>query len=284
MTSTLREPSWPDARRACLRGGVAAGAVGGSRWRTPLGTTLAVDLVAQHPLPPFDTAMMDGWAVCGPPPWSVSGHVLAGSTGAAARAGTGSRHRHRRPGARRSNGRGAPRVGDSTAGDALRPTGELEDRQDIRRSGDEASVGDRLVPAGTARARTGGRTWPPSAVTTRSLVHPAPGAGARARRRAAGPRAAHDGRVRDALGPQVLGWAQACDADGLDVQPRRPTRSTRPWLPLREATADVVLTTGGTARGPVDHMHAALEAVGASAGRGRGGSSAGPPDAPRRDS
>jgi molybdopterin molybdotransferase len=32
---------------------------------------------------------------------------------------------------------------------------------------------------------------------------------------------------------------------------------------LSSATAEVVLTTGGTARGPVDHMHAALEAIGA---------------------
>jgi molybdopterin molybdotransferase len=42
------------------------------------GRVLAAPLVARQPHPAFDTAAMDGYAVAGPPPWTVTGRVLAG--------------------------------------------------------------------------------------------------------------------------------------------------------------------------------------------------------------
>lgn len=45
------------------------------------GLTLAEDLCARQPLPAFDTAAMDGYAVAGPGPWLLSaGAVRAGAT------------------------------------------------------------------------------------------------------------------------------------------------------------------------------------------------------------
>lgn len=60
------------------------------------GTTLAAELRAAVPLPPFDTSAMDGYAVAGPGPWRLVGRVLAGegrsralSTGEALEVATG---------------------------------------------------------------------------------------------------------------------------------------------------------------------------------------------------
>ncbi len=260
MTSTLREPSWPDARRACF---AAAPPLAPQEVALAhaLGTTLAADLVAQHPLPPFDTAMMDGWAVCGPPPWSVSGHVLAGSTGPDLAPGQAVGIA---TGAQVPTGATAVlRREWGTGGEAaLRSDRALSERQDIRRCGDEASVGDVLLPAGMAvRAPVIGL----AALSGHDalVVRPRPSVQALVLGDELLDRGLpKDGRVRDALGPQILGWAQACDAVGLGVQ-RVPDTLDATVAALRAATADVVLTTGGTARGPVDHMHAALDAVGA---------------------
>jgi molybdopterin molybdotransferase len=258
MTSTLREPSWPDAMAACFAAPTPLPAQ-----EVPLsealGTTLAHDLLAQHPLPPFDTAMMDGWAVCGPPPWRVVGQVLAGSTGDPLTPG---RAVGIATGAQVPDGATAilRREWGVGADAELRADRELTERQDIRRCGDEAAAGDELLPAGTAvrapvvglAALSGHDTL---AVRRRPTVQAL----------VLGDELLDSGlprggRVRDALGPQVLGWAEACDATGVDVT--RVTDTLEATVAaLRATTADVVLTTGGTARGPVDHMHAALDTV-----------------------
>ena len=43
-----------------------------------LGATLATPLTTHTPMPAFDTAAMDGYAVAGEPPWTVIGEILAG--------------------------------------------------------------------------------------------------------------------------------------------------------------------------------------------------------------
>jgi molybdopterin molybdotransferase len=74
--------------------------------------------------------------------------------------------------------------------------------------------------------------------------------------------AARDGRVRDALGPMLLAWLPGL---GLRVASRRHVPDRREALEqaLAAAGADLVVTTGSTAHGPVDHLHDALAAVGA---------------------
>jgi hypothetical protein len=51
-------------------------------WKVLCFAPCAADLVATTDLPPFTSSAMDGWAVCGPPPWTVVGEVLAGGAGA----------------------------------------------------------------------------------------------------------------------------------------------------------------------------------------------------------
>jgi molybdopterin molybdotransferase len=70
------------------------------------------------------------------------------------------------------------------------------------------------------------------------------------------------GRPRDALGPLVTAWL----ADlGVTVRPAEPVPDDAVALAdaIGGSSGDVVVTTGSTARGPVDHLHAVLTAAGA---------------------
>lgn len=66
-----------------------------------------------------------------------------------------------------------------------------------------------------------------------------------------------DGRVRDALGPLLHPWLRGC---GADVTGLRPVSDDFALLraAVRDSRADVVVTTGSTAAGPVDFLHDVL--------------------------
>lgn len=76
-----------------------------------------------------------------------------------------------------------------------------------------------------------------------------------------------DGRVRDALGPQLPGWLRRLGAR-VDTGPTAPGADTLKahLVAIREAVdegAELICTTGGTMHGPVDHLHPALAELGA---------------------
>ena len=253
---TLHEPTWDDARLAAF---AAAQALEPTELPLAdcLGLSLAAPLVARSQVPAFDTAMMDGWAVAGDGPWQVVGHVLAGSVGGPLATGTAV-----------GIATGAPVPDGATAvlrrewgevdGNALRTTQTLSDGLDIRAAGDEALIGDALLPAGTP-------VTPPviglaALVGNDALtVHRRPSVtalvlGDELVRHGIPPH----GKVRDALGVQILDWAKNAEQRGVQyVGDTLDATITA----LRNADADLIFTTGGTARGPVDHMHAALAAL-----------------------
>lgn len=257
---TLHEPSWDDARAAAY---AACGPLGVCEVAITdaLGLTLAEPLMALSTVPGFDTSMMDGWAVRGPGPWKVTGIVLAGTApapiaeGQAVQIATGAPvPEHATAVLRREWG--------TLEGDALQTHHELEPGCDIRFSGDEARVGDTLLPAGT-------RVTPP-VVGLAALVgvdtvrvHRSPTIEVLVLGdeiiRAGVPGI---GQVRDALGVQVLSWAQDFAAEAIGVRYVEDTLGATIDA-IASSTADVVFTTGGTARGPVDHIHHALDALGA---------------------
>lgn len=72
----------------------------------------------------------------------------------------------------------------------------------------------------------------------------------------------HDGLIRDALGPMIGPWLRA-----LGAEVSAPQRLGDDAAALRHALttsdADLVITTGGTAAGPVDHVHPVLAEIGA---------------------
>jgi molybdopterin molybdotransferase len=222
---------------------------------------LAQDAVAQTDLPAADTSAMDGWAVAGSGPWVVVGQVLAGSApdlalqaGQACLIATGAA------------------VPPGAAGIVRREAGRLvegrletreELRDDIRPRGQECRAGEVLAAAGTtlAPAHVGMLA---AAGLDEVLV--------RARPRVAvvlfgdelveagtpGP-----GQVRDSLGPQLPGWLERLGAEVVQVGRSADTLDahTAAIAQARQA-ADVVVTTGGTASGPVDHLHHAVAELG----------------------
>ncbi|GLF96661.1 molybdopterin molybdotransferase MoeA [Streptomyces yaizuensis] len=230
-----------------------------------LGRVLAEPLVALCDLPSFDTSAMDGWAVAGPGPWTVrDGSVLAGrgavaplEDGTAVRIATGARIPPEATAVLRSeHARTGERPGLLAADRGL-PHG-----QDVRPRGQECRTGDRLLPA--ARVVNPAVLGLAAAAGYDELgVVPRPGVEVLVlgdELLATG--LPYDGLIRDALGPMLVPWLEALGAEVAAVR----------WIgddagALRRAvaasTADLLVTTGGTASGPVDHVHPVLRAEGA---------------------
>ncbi len=224
-----------------------------------LGTVLVADIHSLVDLPSFDTSAMDGWAVRGPGPWTVVGDARAGERqrtlkeGQCVRISTGAVAPHDSAVLRSERGREIEGVVE--AGSDGLAIGD-----DIRRRGDEVRTGEDIL--------LGGQLLTPPALGLAAAaghdvveVVPLP----RVAVLVLGAELAHkglpvDGLVRDALSPQLPGWIEAIGAelvslthvtDSLDATGRA----------LGEAAADVVITTGGTARGPADHVRSAVDAV-----------------------
>jgi molybdopterin molybdotransferase len=69
-----------------------------------------------------------------------------------------------------------------------------------------------------------------------------------------------DGLIRDALGPMLPPWLRALGAEVIKV--RRIGDDAKALLrAVTGSEADLIVTTGGTAGGPVDHVHPVLERI-----------------------
>ncbi|MFJ9693052.1 molybdopterin molybdotransferase MoeA [Kitasatospora sp. NPDC101183] len=255
---------WAQARERARRAGLRALPPVGLPLAETLGRTLAEPLAALTDLPAFDTSAMDGWAVAGPGPWRVAGRVLAGraeasalADGAAVEIATGAQLPSGATAVlRREHGRT-----DGTLLHACGP-GPVTPGQDVRPRGQECRRGEELLPAGTpvgpvvlglaaacGHDRLAVRRPPVVQLLVLGdelLACGVPG----------------EGLVRDALGPLLPPWLRAAGAEVAEV---RCVRDDFGLLrdALRHCDADLVLTTGGTAAGPVDFLHRALAEAGA---------------------
>ncbi|OKJ61033.1 molybdenum cofactor biosynthesis protein MoeA [Streptomyces sp. CB02009] len=272
-----RATAWPEARAAAARAGASARAGRAPRGvplGQALGQVLAEPLLALTDLPPFDTSAMDGWAVAGPGPWTVraEGAVLAGQAsdaeaadGEAVRIATGARVPVGTTAVvRAEHARTEPAPADpARAGRAvLHALREVVPGQDIRPRGQECRTGDELLPAGT--------------VVTPAVLGLAAAAGYDELPVPSRPRVEilvlgdellttglpHDGLIRDALGPMLGPWLAALGADVLATR-RIGDEAEELYAAVTGSAADLVLTTGGTAAGPVDHVHGVLDKAGA---------------------
>ncbi|WP_078887689.1 molybdopterin molybdotransferase MoeA [Streptomyces sp. NRRL S-118] len=256
-----------------------------------LGRVLAEPLVALTDLPSFDTSAMDGWAVAGPGPWRVSegGSVLAGHAraaelpdGEAVRIATGARvppgttavirteHARTEP-VRTEPARPEPARTDSARTEPSRAPAvvarlyaerEVLPGQDIRPRGQECGSGDELLPAGGP--------------VTPAVLGLAAAAGYDELVTVERPRVdvlvlgdelltaglPHDGLIRDALGPLLGPWLAALGADVVATR-RIEDDADALYAAVTGSEADLVITTGGTAAGPVDHVHPVLRKAGA---------------------
>jgi molybdopterin molybdotransferase len=270
---------WPEARaladRAArsVRRGIPASVTLGDT----LGLVLAAPLTALTDLPSFDSSAMDGWAVAGPGPWHVSEHgALAGharpaplTDGEAVRIATGARVP---PGAtavlRSEHGHTdeqsrlyatLPQAPGSAHAGGTRMLGH---GQDIRPRGQECRSGDQLLPLGTLVTPAVLGLAAAAGYDTVS-VHPRPQAEVivlgdelltEGRPR--------DGLIRDALGPMLPPWLRALGAEVTAVRRIGDDADTL-HAALKNSSADLIVTTGGTAAGPVDHVHPTLRRLGA---------------------
>jgi molybdopterin molybdotransferase len=233
------------------------------------GLTLAEPLAPVTDLPAFPTSSVDGWAVRGPGPWRVVGRVLAGSvppelphdgttveiaTGAMVPRGTEAilRTEH------------SSQTSDPAGGTLISGTPRVP--HEWRDPGEEAAAAEALLPAGTpvtpaviGLAASCGhddlpvRRAPRAAVLVfgdELLVAGPPG----------------HGRVRDALGPSIPAYLRRLGAQCAPAGPPIEDTLDAHVAALRAALdsgVDVICTTGGTMHGPVDHLHPALAALGA---------------------
>jgi molybdopterin molybdotransferase len=236
-----------------------------------LGGHLALPLQALTDLPAFDTSAMDGWAVSGPGPWRIvaSGQILAGQLpgavlpdGSAVRIATGARLPTGATAVLRSEDGGVRR--DRNGAELLHDQGRfpLDQGRDIRPRGQECRSGEPLLPAGTA-VTPGVLGLAAAAGCDLLTVHGRPSVELLIlgdELLDAGP--PRDGRIRDALGPLLPSWLGAYGARMIGVR-----RVGDDLGLLRDALlrspADVVVSTGGTAAGPVDFLHLALTEIGA---------------------
>ncbi|MFB8268127.1 molybdopterin molybdotransferase MoeA [Streptomyces sp. NPDC055955] len=258
---------WSVARAVAGRAGrLAAARRRGAQRRVPLdralGLTLAEPLAALSDLPSFDTSAMDGWVVAGPGPWDVRAEgILAGqdrpeplSDGEAVQIATGARVPRDATAVIRSE---HGRTDDKGRLFALRDVGH---GQDIRPRGQECRSGDQLLPTG--------------ALVTPAVLGLAAAAGYDELPTVTRPRVEvfilgdellteglpREGLIRDALGPMLPAWLRALGAEVTAV--RRPGDDPKALLKAVQASdADLVVTTGGTASGPVDHVHPTLSRV-----------------------
>ncbi|MEU1122034.1 molybdopterin-binding protein [Streptomyces sp. NPDC005899] len=262
-----RVTSWPDARALAERLGTSTPrAAHRLSLDRALGHVLAEAVVALTDLPSFDTSAMDGWVVAGPGPWTVHAGqgLLAGQgtaaplpDGAAVRIATGARIPSEATAVIRSEHAHA----DESKG-LLHTDRDVVPGQDIRPRGQECRSGDQLLPVGT--------------LVTPPVIGLAAAAGYDALIATPRPRVdvlvlgdelltaglPREGLIRDALGPMLVPWLRAL---GAEVTPPRHLGDDAEGLRRTLATseADLIVTTGGTAAGPVDHVHPVLAGTGA---------------------
>jgi molybdopterin molybdotransferase len=222
-----------------------------------LDRTLAKEAIALVELPTYPTSAMDGYAVAGKGPWKIVGEVKAGAPmkgelkdKSAVKIATGA--------VIPENTFGIIRWEVATV-DGENLSGEVTQGQDIRPAGLESAQGDVLAVAGT--------------ILNPGLIGLLATAGYDSLEVIRKPRATiillgdeivldglpHDGLVRDALGPQLPGWLQRLGVEVIATQYVSDELElvTKAFADAAK-NSDIIFTTGGTADGPRDHVHAAI--------------------------
>ena len=264
---------WPEARQVARAAGRRLGARIVPLGEDALGSALARGLTALTDLPSFDASAMDGWAVAGPGPWRLKGQVLAGQHpagalhgGHAVRIATGAALPPGATAVLRSEHGLTERRTDGEWLRVLAPYPAPVAGQETRGRGQECRSGDELLPPGT--------------VVTPAVLGLAAAAGYDELTVTARPRVEvlvlgdelldhgvpRAGRVRDALGPMLPSWLRALGAEVTAVRRLVDDAGALRDAIIRAVTigrADLVITTGGTAGGPLDHLHPVLAAIGA---------------------
>ncbi len=254
---TLFEPSWDDARNHAwsLASFIGSETVPISK---ALNRILAKDAISKVDLPTYETSAMDGYAVSGNGPWEIIGEVKAGTqfsgnlnSGEAVEIATGAVI----PGGTF----GILRWEDaSTDGKIL--DGSTTKHKDFRPSGAEAHLGETLIKAGTS--------------LNPGMLGLLAAAGFDEINVVKKPRVTlillgdeiqlkgvpRDGLVRDSLGPQLPFWLEKLGCEVVMVEYiSDQLQLTIDAISRARIQSEIIVTTGGTADGPRDFLHLAIE-------------------------
>lgn len=223
---------------------------------TAIGRTVAIDLVAKTDLPPAHTAMMDGFAVCGPGPWKISGEVRAGQHQDDIEPGTAIKV---------STGAHIPAAVSFVIPneDAIIFDGDVASKvpvpvgKHIRIPGDEAQSGEVLVTAGSKITPAAAGLLASSSVdevTVRKLplVDILVTGDELISTGVAAP-----GKIRDSLSIQMPYWISALGGQ-VGQLTRVEDNESQTRGALASCQAPIVITTGGTAHGDYDYVRSAL--------------------------
>lgn len=256
---TLVEPSWDQARSAAANLGNFLGSV-----KLPINEAtdriIAIDAKPLVELPTYETSAMDGYVVAGVGPWKLIGEIKAGSpykevmkNGEALGIATGA--------VIPAGAFGVLRWEHATVeGDVV--SGETSERKDFRPAGEEAKLEDVLIAKGCKLnpgrigllAASGYDEVEVSVKPKVALIlfgdeiqlSGIP----------------KDGFVRDSLGPQIPAWFEKLGCEVISVQYVSDNlEETISAINNASKLADIVATTGGTADGPRDFLHAAIAAL-----------------------
>ena len=230
------------------------------------GYVLAHEITSATDLPPFSASKVDGYAVCDLGPWKLVGENLAGSvsqelleSGTCIYVATGA-----------ALPKGAIAVIKQEdcviSGNEVNTKGqilEVSAGENIRPVGYEAKAGEQLINSGTcltpallgliaACGLTEVNVYQKPTVEVLilgdELIHSG--------------NSGH-GKVRDSIGPQIGSWLNQFGADLLAIKYVADNLEDHIDA-ISQSQADLVITTGGTAAGPADHLHNAISHCGGS--------------------
>ena len=262
-------PTWSEARQIAFDCASALPPVSVPLASAP-GRTLTRDVIARQNIPHYASSAMDGWAVKGAGPWSLSQQGRTLSRDEASTIATGGLVPQGADSILRTE---SGQLTHNAEGELLLTLndhakhGEPLPGQHIRHAGEEATAGEVLIPAGTSlnpahialaavaghdELQVHGRPMVAIVLTGSEVVTsgvPAPG------------------QVRDTFGPQLESVISL-----LGATPGSPFRigdSYHDWLSalgdsgsLTGQRPDVTITTGGTGRSGTDHFRAVVTALG----------------------
>ena len=230
------------------------------------GYVLANEIVAATDLPPFNASKVDGYAINSSGPWKIIGENLAGSL--SEKSLTEETCLYVATGAALPDGATAVIKQEDCviSGDQVKPKKAgfvLTNGENIRPLGYEATSGELLINPGTlltpallgliaacgySEITVYQKPTVEVLILGDELIHSGKSG---------------QGKVRDAIGPQIGSWISHFGAELQAIKYVADNLADHVKA-ISDSQADLVITTGGTATGPADHLHDAITKCGGS--------------------
>lgn len=224
------------------------------------GQVLAADVIAQSDLPPFAASRVDGYAICGKGPWEIVGTNLAGDTteielrsGQCIYVATGAQ------------------LPLQTSAVIKQEDCVLTKTQVSLISGDQVVVASENIRPAGFEAKQNEIVIKASTKLTPALLGLAAACGYETLSVYQKPKIdvlifgdelistgrPGAGKVRDSIGPQMSAWLDELGGELNEIRFVADNLADH-IKAIADSSADLIITTGGTASGPADHLHAAI--------------------------